>query len=79
MNNWQEKEKNLIRELEFKDFNEVIQFVNKVAILAEEANHHPDLRIYDYKKLQISLSTHSEGKVTEKDYDLAKKIEQLLS
>ena len=45
--------------------------------LAEKMNHHPDLFIHSYKKLKITLFTHSENKITDKDYDLAKKIDEI--
>ncbi len=67
----------LSKEFEFNDFTEVIKFVNKIASLAEKENHHPDLFIHSYKKLRITLFTHSENKITEKDYDLADKIDGL--
>ena len=67
----------LSKEFEFNGFMEVIGFVNKIASLAEKENHHPDLFIHSYKKLRITLFTHSENKITEKDYDLAKKIDGL--
>jgi len=53
-----------------------IDFVNKVAILAEKADHHPDILI-NYSKVRITLSTHSEGGITIKDINLAKGIEDL--
>jgi 4a-hydroxytetrahydrobiopterin dehydratase len=52
-------------------------FVNKVADLAEEANHHPDILIHGWNKVRLTLSTHSEGGVTEKDRALAERIDQL--
>ncbi len=50
--------------------------MNKVAILAEKADHHPDILI-KYSKVSISLSTHSEGGITEKDFNLAAQVEEL--
>ena len=75
--NWKIKKGNLTKEFEFSNFVEVINFVNKIAKIAEEINHHPDLLIHSYKKLKITLFTHSENKITEKDYALAKKIDGL--
>ncbi len=74
---WQEKHNKLEKEFEFNNFVESIDFLNKITPLAEEMNHHPDVLIYDYKKVKISLSTHTENKVTEKDHELAKKIDRL--
>ena len=51
-------------------------FVTKVAILAESVDHHPDILI-EYSKVTITLSTHSEGGLTEKDFNLASEIEDV--
>jgi 4a-hydroxytetrahydrobiopterin dehydratase len=56
-------------------FPEAIKFVNQVADLAEWADHHPDISI-NYKRVTLTLSTHSEGGLTEKDFDLAERIEK---
>lgn len=73
-NNWTEEDKRLIKTFQFSGFVESIEFVNKVAKMAEEANHHPDVLIFDYKKVKLMLTTHTEAKVTQKDFDLAKKL-----
>jgi 4a-hydroxytetrahydrobiopterin dehydratase len=51
--------------------------VNRIAELAEEANHHPDLLVHGYKRLRITLSTHSEGGVTANDLQMAERIDAL--
>ncbi|MEK7263831.1 MAG: 4a-hydroxytetrahydrobiopterin dehydratase [Bacteroidota bacterium] len=61
---------------EFNNFIEAIGFVNKVALLAEKWNHHPDITVR-WNKVTISLSTHSKGGVTINDIALSKEIEQL--
>ncbi len=61
----------------FNDFLEAIDFVNQVADLAMQADHHPDILLHDVKSVTITLTTHSEGKVTQKDWDLADQIEAL--
>ncbi len=76
-NKWLESKKEISKEFIFKSFKEALNFVNKVGKLAEKANHHPDIEIYDYKKVKLKLFTHSEGKVTQKDWALANKIDQL--
>lgn len=73
---WKEAGGKLTRTFEFPDFAGAMVFVNKVATLAEELDHHPDFRI-DYKKVTLELTTHSAGKVTEKDRELAERINQL--
>ncbi len=76
-NNWQEKQGRLTKNFVFGNFNQAIKFINQVAALSEKADHHPDICLYDYKNVKIILSTHQENKITEKDYELAKKIDQL--
>ena len=60
----------------FNSFFENIDFVNYVAKISEKLNNHPDLDIR-YKKLLIKISTHSEGGITQKDFDLAEKIDEI--
>lgn len=74
---WKIENKQLVKEFEFTNFIEAIKFVNKIQPLAEGANHHPDILIHSYKKVKIMLFTHSENKITEKDYSLAKKIDAI--
>jgi 4a-hydroxytetrahydrobiopterin dehydratase len=57
-------------------FLDAMGFVNQVADLAEQADHHPDILI-NYRRVTLTLSTHSEGGLTQKDFDLAEKIETL--
>ena len=77
MENWKEKDNQLAKEFELADFTGAADFVNKIVPLANEADHHPDVLIHSYKKVKVMLTTHDEGKVTEKDYDLAKKIDAI--
>jgi 4a-hydroxytetrahydrobiopterin dehydratase len=60
-----------------KDFKTAVEFVNHVAMIAENANHHPDINI-QYSKVTFILSTHSENGITEKYFSMAKQIEQLV-
>lgn len=76
-NNWQIINGKLHREFEFPDFKSAIGFVNKVADLAESQNHHPDILI-QYNKVTLELWTHTEGKISEKDYKFAQKIEETI-
>jgi len=77
LSNWM-KEGNLIeKQFQFKDFVEALSFVNKVGEEAEKMNHHPDIFIHSWNKVKITISTHSEGGITQKDFQLAEKIEGL--
>jgi len=67
---WSEMNGSLQRTYQFKNFVEAMSFVNKVAELAERAQHHPDILIR-YGKVTLTLSTHDAGGITEKDFDLA--------
>jgi len=64
------------KEFPFKSFMAAIAFVNKIAEAAEHANHHPDITI-NYSQVSISLSTHSESGITQKDFQLAEAIDEI--
>ena len=65
------------RQLTFKNFKEAIAFVNKIAEIAEKEGHHPDIYIF-YNKVQIELFTHAVSGLSENDFIVAAKIDQLL-
>ena len=67
---WSEMNGAIQRTYLFKDFVAAMRFVNKVADLAEAAQHHPDVLIR-YNKVTLTLSTHDAGGITEKDFALA--------
>ncbi len=75
---WKIENDKLVTVLTLNNFKEVLLLVNKIGVLAEEMQHHPDLRIFDYKKLEVSLYTHSENAITEKDRLLANRIDEIL-
>lgn len=66
----------LTRQILFPSFKDALAFVNRVGEVAEAADHHPDITI-QYRKVTLSLWTHSEGGVTRKDADLAAQINRL--
>ena len=74
---WENQEGKLTKEFTFEDFNHAIAFIVKIALEAEQMNHHPDINLYSYNKVKITLFTYSENKITEKDHELAKKIDEL--
>ena len=73
---WEREGDALVREFEFANFVGSVDFVNRIAPVAEEMNHHPDLSI-SWNKVKVSLSTHSEGGITENDFKLATKIDSV--
>jgi 4a-hydroxytetrahydrobiopterin dehydratase len=74
---WRRDGQELVCDLERENFAEVIGLVNAIAAEAERADHHPDLLIHSYKKLRITLTTHSAGGLTESDFALARAIDAL--
>jgi 4a-hydroxytetrahydrobiopterin dehydratase len=65
------------REFQFKDFKEAMRFVNRMAEIAEEEGHHPDIHIY-YNKVRVELSTHKIKGLSQNDFILAAKIDELV-
>ncbi|HET7290026.1 MAG TPA: 4a-hydroxytetrahydrobiopterin dehydratase [Thermodesulfobacteriota bacterium] len=76
LNGWERKGSEIVRVFKNKSFVDSVGFVNKVSILAEKADHHPDILI-QYKNVTLTLSTHSKGGLTEKDFNLAREIDAL--
>jgi len=74
---WEQSGKAIERVFEFEDFNESIDFINGVAELAEEHDHHPDMDIR-FNKVRVILTTHSKGGLTDLDLDMAEKIDTLV-
>lgn len=72
-----EKPQKIKRKFTFKDFKEALDFINKVGELAESENHHPDIFLHNYKKLDITLSTHAIGGLSSNDFIMAAKINNL--
>lgn len=77
LKDWEYINNTITKEFIMKDFNEVLYFVNKIGRSAEAMNHHPDLFMHSWNKLKITISTHDKGGVTERDFELANKIEEL--
>lgn len=74
---WRHEDDALVRDLAFPDFAAAMWFVNRVAELAEERGHHPDILVHGYNRVRLTLSTHSAGAVTEADHALAAAIDAL--
>ena len=74
---WSELDGALVRELQFEGFREAIDFVDRLADLAEAANHHPDIAI-SYRRVTVRWTTHSAGGVTDRDRELAARTDELL-
>ncbi|HEY8955135.1 MULTISPECIES: 4a-hydroxytetrahydrobiopterin dehydratase [Chitinophaga] len=75
---WEERNKQLYRAFEFKDFRDAFAFMTKVALIAEKMDHHPNWSNI-YNKVEIFLCTHDAGDIiTAKDEAMAKAIDKLL-
>lgn len=75
--NWEHDKKHIVCTFEFEDFSEAIDFVNGVAEIAEDMDHHPEIDIR-YNKVTLTLSTHSEGGLTQQDFEVADRIDNLV-
>ncbi len=74
---WNHGDDELTRDYEFKDFAAAMWFVNQVAELAEQRNHHPDILIHGWNKVRLTLTTHDAGGLTEADHAMAAAIDEL--
>ena len=73
LSGWERVGDVICRQFHFADFKAAMAFVNRVAGLAEEANHHPDILI-EYDSVTLTLSSHDVGGLTERDFRLAARI-----
>jgi 4a-hydroxytetrahydrobiopterin dehydratase len=76
LNDWQDRGGAISRTFHLKDFARAIDFVNAVAEMAEDVDHHPDIDIR-YNKVTITLTTHSVGGLTRNDVELAAGIDDI--
>ena len=78
LSGWKQDGKQIEKLYQMKDFAEALTFVNKLGAEAEKMDHHPDIFIHSWNKVKLTISTHSEGGITQKDFQLAEKIEGLV-
>jgi len=74
---WERDGDRIVRERKLADFAAAIAFVNQVADAAEAVNHHPDILVHGWNRVRLELTNHSEGGLTEADFDLARTIDGL--
>jgi 4a-hydroxytetrahydrobiopterin dehydratase len=72
---WERDGDEIVREWRFADFAAAVTFVNRVAEEAEEADHHPDILLHGWNKVRLSLTNHSAGGLTEKDFVVAARFD----
>ena len=77
MSDWREEGAELVRDFEFPNFVDALAFVNRVAQEAEEVNHHPDILVHGWNHVRLTLTTHAAGRLTDNDYDMARRIDEL--
>ncbi len=75
---WAKEGKFLVKTFKFKTFIEAIGFLNIVGTIAEELMHHPDFSLEKHSQLTIKTTTHEKGKLTEKDFELAERVNKIL-
>ena len=76
LKDWHFNSDGIEKKFQFKNFTEALGFIVKVGVVSEKMNHHPEL-FNVYNKVNIRLTTHDEGGVTDKDFKLASEIDQL--
>ncbi len=74
---WKEENNALHQIFKFDNFKSALSFVNQVGEIAEKSQHHPDIFIHDYNIVDITITTHDEGTITDKDYSLAEAIDSI--
>jgi 4a-hydroxytetrahydrobiopterin dehydratase len=75
---WSKRAQTIFRTFEFEGFLKSIDFVNRIARKAQKANHHPDIAIR-FNKVTLTLTTHDEGGITEKDFSLARQCDEVFA
>ena len=75
---WRRDGDSIVRDVECKGFHSAMALANAVADAANDADHHPDILVHDYKHVRLTLSTHSAGGITENDFALAGMIDGLI-
>jgi len=76
--NWLKRARTIHRIFSFDGFLKSIDFVNRIARKAQKSNHHPDIDIR-FNKVRLTLSTHDEGGITEKDFSLARQCDKIFA
>ncbi|MEK6825457.1 MAG: 4a-hydroxytetrahydrobiopterin dehydratase [Nanoarchaeota archaeon] len=76
LKDWALEGSSIIKDVTFSDFKQALEFVNKVGEIAEKNNHHPSI-ILDYNFVHLTLTTHSEHTLTDKDFIVAEEIDKL--
>jgi len=76
LHGWRQREDTIVKSFDRGDFVGSVKFVNSIVEPAEEMNHHPDISIA-WSQVEVTLTTHAEGGITDNDFELAKKVDAL--
>jgi 4a-hydroxytetrahydrobiopterin dehydratase len=76
--NWSKRTQTILRTFKFAGFLKSIDFVNRIAAKADKMNHHPDIDVR-FDQVTLTLSTHDQGGITEKDFLLAKQCDEVFA
>jgi 4a-hydroxytetrahydrobiopterin dehydratase len=75
LSGWERKGDAIAKQYTFKQFMDAIHFINRIAEIAEQMDHHPDMLV-NYRRVTFTLSTHDQGGITDKDFKLGEAIER---
>ncbi len=75
---WTREGDEIVRNLELKDFAAAMALANRIAEVAEQHNHHPDILIHGWNKVKLSLTNHSAGGLTDADFEVAKEFDAVI-
>ena len=76
--NWSKRAKKILRTYKFEGFLKSVAFIDRIAKKAQKSNHHPDIDIR-FNQVTLTLTTHDEGRITEKDFSLARQCDEVFS
>ena len=75
---WTREGDEIVRQVELKDFGAAMALANRVAEVAEQRNHHPDILIHGWNKVKLSLTNHSAGGLTDTDFEVAREFDAVI-
>jgi len=76
---WARQGDTIVRDIKLENFDEAIMLVDRVAEVSESYNHHPDILIHGWNKVQLTLTNHAAGGLTEVDFDMAARFDELIA
>lgn len=77
--NWLKEKDKLIKEYKMQGFSDIVRRLNLLEDISNQIQHHPDFKVYNYRFIRFELTTHDSQQITDKDYLLAERIDELFS